>query len=651
MQNRFTAKDFFYMLIGLTACLLLFLNMLKTDREVVSLENIGAVLKSQSTTLGKLEAAITELGGGLRVDPGAVMAPTPDHPGSSRSDVAENIASRPSYEPGYDIRFGAMSTAVNRRGLRQQWQTAPDAELPEDFATGDTLVLSWSSDSDTITPIVATDAYSRRIFWEVLEYLVNQDIDAPFGFAPGLARSWEVSDDGMEITFHLFENATWSDGRPVTADDVVFTWDLAFNPKIDAAHHRGYLEPNVDGYEALNKHTVRFRMKQPYFDAVKICGNQLFIIPRHVYGDYDEPTFNRDISDLVVGSGPWLLDSWSRGQQIVLVRNENYWGPKPALEKQIIRIVSNELANMQEFRAGNIDYMRRPSPQQWVQTVDASWFRERGAQAIRYYTPLAGYQYLGYNLRRPYFADKRTRQALTMLLDRTAIIDTLRHGMGAPITGPFYFKADQYDASIEPWPYDPDRARRLLAEVGWRDTDGDGVLDMDLDGDGTREPFEFTFRVPSGLSFYDRLQRFVQNAFKSAGIKVNLDQIEWSVFLERLNERQYDMVSLIWTGTPESDPYQIWHSTQEANRGSNHIGFNNPEADRLIEAGRRTVDYDDRMRIWHEFHALLHEEQPYTFLFAKPEQIFLHERFRNVLKHDYKLWQSEWYVPARAQLR
>ena len=283
--------------------------------------------------------------------------------------------------------------------------------------------------------------------------------------------------------------------------------------------------------------------------------------------------------------------------------------------------------------------------------MGAPGFRGRGAQALRYDTPRAGYQYLGYNLRRPYCADKRTRQALTMLLDRGAIIDTLRNGMGAAITGPCYFKADPYDSSIEPWPYDPDRALRLLAEVGWRDTDGDGVIDMDLDGDGTREPFEFTFRVPSGLSFYERLQRFVQNAFKSAGIKVNLAQIEWSVFLERLNERQYDMVSLIWTGSPESDPYQIWHSTQEANRGSNHIGFNDPQADRLIEAGRRTMDYDQRMRIWHEFHALLHEEQPSTFLFAKPEQCFLHERFQNVRKHDYKLWQSEWYVSARAQLR
>ena len=186
---------------------------------------------------------------------------------------------------------------------------------------------------------------------------------------------------------------------------------------------------------------------------------------------------------------------------------------------------------------------------------------------------------------------------------------------------------------------------------GWRDTDGDGVIDMDLDGDGIRDPFEFTFRVPSGLSFYDRLQRFVQEAFKQAGIKVTLDKLEWSVFLERLHERQYDLVSLIWTGVPESDPYQIWHSSQEAHRGSNHIGFNNPQGDKLIEAGRRTIDRKTRMQIWHEFHALLHEEQPYTFLFASPERAFLHERFENVVRHDYKLWQSEWYVPTHAQLR
>ena len=236
MQNRFTAKDFFYMLIGLAACLLLFLNMLKTDREVASLENVGAALKRQATTLGKLEVAINGLGDGIRIDPGALAVTTP----ADRSDAPQNIAQRPSYEPGHDIRFGAMTAAVNRRGRPQQWQAAPDAALPDDFAAGDTVVLSWSADSDTLTPVVATDAYSRRVFWEVLEQLVHLDIDAPFPYVPGLARSWEVSEDGMELTFHLFENATWSDGRPVTADDVVFTWDLAMNPKIDAAHHRGY---------------------------------------------------------------------------------------------------------------------------------------------------------------------------------------------------------------------------------------------------------------------------------------------------------------------------------------------------------------------------------------------------------------------------
>ncbi len=636
MQNRFGAKDFFYMLIGGVVCLLLFLNMVKTDREVTALEKVDATLKSQGTTLGKLETAIGKLSGGVHVAPGT--AGTAGTAGAARA--APPV-----------VKFGSMSSSVNRVGLPQQWQAAPDDRLPADFAEGDSLVVSWTTDGDTLTPVVASDAYARRIFWEVLEYLVNRDLDAPFEYVPGLARSWDVSPDGMELTFHLFEHATWSDGRPVTADDVVFTWDLVFNEKIDAAHLRGYVGPNVDRYEKLDTHTVRFYMKQPYFDAVGICGNLIFIIPRHVYGDYDEQAFNKEISDLCVGSGPWILESWTKGQQIVLVRNENYWGPKPPLRKQVYRIISNELATLQEFKAGNVDYLWRPSPEQWVATVEAPWFKERGAQPILYFTPRAGYQYLGWNLRRPCFADKRTRQALTMLLDRRSMIDTLRNGMGVEISGPFYFKSDQYDTTIAPWPYDPPRAKRLLAEVGWRDTDGDGVLDMDLDGDGVREPFQFTFRVPSGLAFYDRLQRFVQDAFKEAGIKVDLDQLEWSVFLERLHERQFDAVSLIWTGEPESDPFQIWHSSQEAHRGSNHIGFNDPAADRLIEEGRREMDHDKRMKTWHRLHALLHEEQPYTFLFASPERVFLHERFRNVVIHDYVLWNSEWYVPAAAQLR
>jgi peptide/nickel transport system substrate-binding protein len=669
MQNRFTVKDFFYVLIGLTACGLLFMNMLKTNREVVELNDLKGVLQSQQATLASLGTALEGLqsrGGGMDADAvdrlaellrngsNGAAALNGTNGASSRLPVGPvpgrpvNLASPPSFDPGYDNRYAIWTDSVNPYGLPQEWQVAPDESRPDDFSSGDTLIRVWATDAQKLTPLVSTDAYSRRVFYYTHEYLVQHDLDAPFGSSPGLAKAWEVSDDGMELTFHLHENATWSDKTPVTADDVIFTWDTALNEKMDTAHLRGYLKDNIASYEKLGPHTVRFKMKQPYFDAVSICGQLMFITPKHIYGQFDEETFNKEISDLCVGSGPYVLEKWEKNSQIVLVRNENYWGPKPALDRIIIRVITNDLPKIQEFKAGNVDLIT-PTAEQWTSNVESPWFRDAGHQPFIYYSPRGGYTYIGYNMRRPHFADKRTRQALTMLIDRQAFIDTLLDGMGKIISGPFFFKSDQYNRAVEPWPYDPARARELLKEVGWEDSDGDGVIDMDLDGDGIRDPFEVTYLLPSGGALGEKIQRFVQEAFRNGGIKLNLDRLEWSVFLERLHERQFDMVTLSWTGNPEGDPYQIWHSASEPNRGSNAVGFVNPRADELIERGRGTIDYDERMAIWHEFHALVNEEQPYTFLYARPDRRFLHWRFKNAEQRDYRQYYSEWYVPSADQ--
>lgn len=680
MQNRFTVKDFFYMLIGGVICLLIFLNITKTNREVEVLDGVRNAINSQSATVSTLNETIAnqrktidDLARAIRETPsggldaealealtralaaGGGSAGTPNTGSGQTTGRPTNtgiLADASRFQPGYNPanRNPIQTDDQNNEGLPQQWQTAPDAELPADFAPGDSLILSWSNDAQMLTPNIATDAYSRRVHWYVMEYLINFDLDAPFQKTPGLAQAWEVSDDGLTLTFHLFPNATFSDGHPVTADDVIFTWDLVMNEKMDTAHLRGYIDANVESWEKLDEHTVQFKMKQTYFDAVGICGNLLTIMPKHIYGNFGPEALNNDLSAHCVGSGPYVLEEWRKNDRIVLRRNENYWGPKPPLETKIIRIIPNDLSKLQEFRANNVD-MIEPTAEQWTANRDSDWFRESNSQAFRFFSPRGGYTYIGYNLRRPHFADKRTRQALTMLIDRQKLIDTVLEGMGMVISGPFYFKSDQYAKDVEPWPFDPARARELLREVGWEDTNNDGVIDKDLDGDGVRDPFEVTYLLPSGGSAGEKIQRFVQEAFRQGGIKLNLDQLEWSVFLDRLDARNYDMVTLSWTGNPEGDPYQIWHSKSEPNKGSNHVGFINAEADLLIETARRELDYDTRMSLWHEFHRLINEEQPYTFLYGRPERFFLHERYKNATQRDYRLHHSEWYVPSALQVR
>ncbi|MFG0252502.1 MAG: ABC transporter substrate-binding protein, partial [Phycisphaerales bacterium JB038] len=158
------------------------------------------------------------------------------------------------------------------------------------------------------------------------------------------------------------------------------------------------------------------------------------------------------------------------------------------------------------------------------------------------------------------------------------------------------------------------------------------------------------FRSPSGSSYTERLQRYVHEQFRQAGILVNLDALEWSVFNDRLLERDFEMVSLSFTGSSESDPFQVWHSSQAENRGSNYSGFKNADADRIIEQARRTLDYEQRMEMWHALHAIIHEEQPYTFLSNRATLGFLDARFRNVRQHPLRHYIAEWYVPTDAQL-
>lgn len=547
------------------------------------------------------------------------------------------------------ITFSGASASVNRSGLPQQWQCFPDAELPKNFAEGDALTLAWSADARTLTPIIAHDFYAARIHAEVLEPLVHMDHDPPFDWVPGLARSWEISDNGKSITYQLFPNATFSDGEPVTADDVIFTWRTALDPAIAAPHIRSEVEPIVEKFEKIDAHTVRFTLREPYFDIVRLTGFVMPIVPEHVYGMYDAAQFNARISDLCVGSGPWVLRSWERGQRIVLRRNERYWGPKPALREQIVIIRPGALGQLQAFRANEIDLIA-PTPAQWNDSVHSEWFKAKLATAFTSYSPTAGYVGMFFNMRKPILADVRVRQALSHLIDREAIVAGLREGFGVQPTGPFGLQSDQCDKSIKPWPLDVKRARVLLENAGWRERSAQGELQR-IASDGTREVFEVSLLAPSGSDLHEGMARLIRQAFEREGIRVHVETLDWPMVQQRIDDRKFDLVLLAQRGAVELDPFAMWHSSGDVPGGGNLMGFRNDRADAIMEEARRTMDRTKRMALWHEWHGILHEQQPCAFLLTSPMRYFLDGRFRNVINHPLRLYPSEWYVPVGEQLR
>ncbi len=365
----------------------------------------------------------------------------------------------------------------------------------------------------------------------------------------------------------------------------------------------------------------------------------LVVIPERVYKFSAPEDYNRK-GAVLVGSGPYMLQTWDRGQQIVMLRNPYYWGEKPTFDKLIFKFIQNPQAALQALQNAEID-ADGPDPDQWVKLSVAPDFTRRFT-CEKYARVDAGFGFIGYNEVRPMFRDKLTRQALTMLLDRNAIIHTFQRDLAKPITGPFNPLSPQYDASIKAWPYDVEGAKKKLAEAGWK-PGSDGVLERD----GQR--FEFKLSMGTGNPVGDRIANYVKEQFARGGIRMTITPCEFSVFTERLDNRDFDAAFLGWSGSVEDDPYQTWDSASIKDKGSNFISFDNKESDALIEEGRRTLDEGKRMAIWHRWQALIHEEEPYTFLYTPLSRVFINKRFKNTEPYKVGLAPYDWYVAAGDQ--
>lgn len=499
---------------------------------------------------------------------------------------------------------------------------------------GDWLIVHLPAEPSTLNPITATDAYASQINDYIYESLLRRD-PKTMELVPVLADSWEVSEDRLTYTFHLKKDIFWEDGKPFSAKDVVFSYERIQDPGVDAAHLRNYYR-DIEKVEALDDHTVRYTYRMPYFRALEFCGG-IPIVPAHRFSPEDD--FNRHpIMRHPVGTGPYRLLHWDTGKEIVLVRNEGYWGEKPHLQRIVFKIITDNTVALQVLKKGGLDLMGL-RPIQWVKQTGSRKFNQR-FKKLKYYQP--SYSYIGWNLRKELFSDRRVRRAMTQLLDRETILDRLLFGLGTVVTGTFYVKSPEYNHDIQPYPYDPQEAIALLEAAGWKDRDGDGILDRN------GVPFEFEFLVSAGSKFGEQLATILQQNLKEVGIRMGIRKLEWAVFIQKIQSHEFDACTLAWSLSWESDPYQLWHSSQ-ADRGSNFVGFRHEEADRIIEAARTEFDPEKRRRLYHRFHEILHEEQPYTFLFTTEALVAVDGRFQNVKVYPMGLEPREWWVPEKLQ--
>jgi peptide/nickel transport system substrate-binding protein len=281
------------------------------------------------------------------------------------------------------------------------------------------------------------------------------------------------------------------------------------------------------------------------------------------------------------------------------------------------------------------------------------------SNAMEYPSPYRGYGYIGWNQKRKvdgvdkptHFADKRVRQAMTMLIDRERMVKDIYLGYATVASGPFAPKGPQSDPTVKPLPYDPEGAKKLLAEAGFKDSNGDGVIDGP---DG--KPLRFTLLYPSGADIYEKLVRFVKDNLAVGGVVMDLDRQDWPVLVDRLNKSDFEAAMLGWSSVPESDPYQIFHSSQIGDSGDNRTNYVNPELDKTIDEARRTMDTAQRMKLWNKVHSILAEDQPYTFMVNRPYLRLIHNRIKNVktsgvgLNYEYlNGGVIPWFVPTNEQ--
>ncbi len=492
-----------------------------------------------------------------------------------------------------------------------------------------TFVESSIGDARRLNPIIANDSASGLINDQVFNGLVKYDKDIKL--IGDLAERWDISPDGKSITFHLRKNVKWHDGAPFTAEDCLFTYQRLTDPKVATPYGSSYMD--VKKAEVVNSYTFRVTYKEPFSPALESWG--MGIIPKHLLEgkDINTDAFNRH----PVGTGPYKFTEWTAGQKIVLDANHEYFEGRPKIDQFIYRIIPDSSTMFQELLSGGVDMMGL-SPIQYLRKSETRRIRENYR---KYRYPANSFTYMGYNLTSGLFTDKRVRQALAYAIDRQSIIDGVLLGIGRPCTGPFAHVSWAYNPNVRPYEYDPEKAGRMLAEAGWKDENGDGVIEKN------GRPFRFTILTNQGNSERIRAAEIIQQNFRRIGLDANIRVMEWQAFLEQIDKRSFDAIILGWSMGRDPDLYDIWHSSKTKKGEYNFIGYKNPEVDRLLVAGRRTFDMEKRKRIYFRIHEILADEQPYAFLYVPDATPIVHKRFKGIEEAPLGIIYNfiKWYVP------
>ena len=501
--------------------------------------------------------------------------------------------------------------------------------IPSDPEYGGRLILASIGEPSNLIPPLSTDSASHEVagflYTSLLEY------DKNYNIVPLAAEKYEILEGGRLLKFKLREDILWQDGKVLSADDVTFTYNLMIDPNTPTAYAADYL--NVAEYKQTGKYSIEVRYNTPYARAPITWMRA--ILPKHILEkeDITSTAFARN----PVGAGPFKLKKWNAGASLILEANDTYFKGRPYLDEIVYRIIPDVTTIFLEAKAGQVDYLGLTTQQYLRQTEGKEW-----SENWSKYKYLAnGYTYIGFNLSHPFFSNPKIRQALSYATDREALIKGALLGLGEPTIGPYKPETWVYNTDIEAYEYAPEKAREIFASEGWR-LGNDGILEKD------DVRFAFTVLVNQGNKERENVVTILQQYWRKVGVDITIRTVEWATFInEFVHNGRFDALILAWNILEDPDIFDVWHSSAIKDKGLNFVGYKNQEVDTLLEKARSTTNQAERKIYYDRFQSILHEEQPYLFLYVPYALPMVKKTFQGVelsisgIGHN----MDKWWLP------
>jgi peptide/nickel transport system substrate-binding protein len=451
--------------------------------------------------------------------------------------------------------------------------------------------------------------------------------------SPALASEWSASDDGLVWTFKLRKGVKWHDGEPFTADDVAYTFnEIVLNKSLGSNGASNYKA--LDKVVVKDENTVEFHLKNAWAALPAYLSFNAEILPKHIFEGKDPWNLTSFNKEKPVGTGPFKVGKYVAGQSLELVPNKNYYGGAPHLDKLVYKIVADKNTQVAQALSGDLDIFVLDDKASLDRVKQANNLNVMPSDTTKYY-------WIALNQENPMFQDLKVRQAFEYAIDRKAIIKTVLKGYGkiadAAVTPNL---KTYYTDKVTRYDYDPKKAKELLEEAGWKDSDGDGILDKD----GKKFSFGFDVGITADLV---PVSQMVQQYLKEVGVDAKLNTLEWNAMIEKnIIKRDYDMI-LNWWAYPTDPDVSSQYLSANAGKGNNIPGVKDPKLDELLIKGQQTSDPTQRAEVYKELQQYMSDNLPYLYLWYPQEIQVRNKRLKGVPEMYYGgtlYYANEWYV-------